>query len=161
MKKRIVTWAFAMACAALTAGPRAPETGAAPAVDFNREIRPILSDNCFRCHGPDSGTRKAQLRLDTQEGVKAKPGVIVPGDPGASRLLQRIRSTDPAEVMPPPASGHKLTAQQIELFARWISEGARWSAHWAFVAPRRPALPEVANKRWPRNPIDRFVLARL
>lgn len=130
-------------------------------VDFNRDIRPILSDNCFECHGPDEGQRKARLRLDTREGAFAKAGVIVPGDAANSKIVRRITSQDPNVVMPPPASGHKLTAQQIELIRRWIEEGAKWSTHWAYQTPQRPEVPKVGNATWVRNPIDNFILARL
>lgn len=129
--------------------------------DFNRDVRPILSNNCFQCHGPDEATRKARLRLDTKEGAFAKAGVIVPGKAAESRLIKRITTTDPDLVMPPPSSGHKLTTAQIETLKHWIDEGAQWGLHWAFVAPQRPALPSVKNKVWPRNAIDYFVLARL
>jgi mono/diheme cytochrome c family protein len=130
-------------------------------VDFNRDIRPILSENCFTCHGPDDGTRKAKLRFDTKEGAFAKAGVIVAGNAANSRLIKRIVTTDPDVIMPPPGSGHKLTKAQIDLLTRWVDEGAQWSLHWSFVAPQRPELPKVKNTNWPRNPIDYFVLARL
>ncbi len=129
--------------------------------DFNRDIRPILSNNCFQCHGPDEATRKAKLRLDTKDGAFAKMGVIVPGKAANSRLIQRITTTDPNRLMPPPESGHKLTTAQIETLQRWVNEGAQWGLHWSFVAPERPALPSVKNNVWPRNAIDYFVLARL
>ncbi|MBI3759038.1 MAG: DUF1549 domain-containing protein [Deltaproteobacteria bacterium] len=134
---------------------------AAQGVDFDREIRPLLSDNCFQCHGPDEQQRKARLRFDTKEGAFAKAGVIVPGKAAESRLFKRISATDPAMLMPPPQSGHKLTEQQINLLKRWIDEGARWNEHWAFVAPKRPELPPVKNTAWPRNALDHFILARL
>ncbi len=130
-------------------------------VDFNREIRPILSDNCFACHGPDENQRKARLRFDTKEGAFAKPGVITPGDSAQSKLIKRVTAKDPDVVMPPPASGHKLNDKQIELLKRWIDEGAQWNEHWAFVAPKRPEVPKVTNAAWVRNPIDSFILARL
>jgi mono/diheme cytochrome c family protein len=130
-------------------------------VSFDREIRPILSDNCFQCHGPDDKQRMAKLRLDTKEGAFAKAGVLVPGDAANSRLFKRLINTNPAAVMPPPQTGHKLTEHQIALIKRWIDEGAQWNAHWAFVAPQRPALPAVKAAAWPRNPIDHFILARL
>ncbi len=129
--------------------------------DFNRDIRPILSENCFTCHGPDEEQRQAKLRFDTKDGAFAKAGVIVPGNVAASRLIKRITSTDPHLVMPPPDAGHKLTPAQIETLKRWVEEGASWGLHWAFIAPQRPALPPVKNNAWPRNPIDYFVLARL
>ncbi len=135
-----------------------------PSVDFNREVRPILSDNCFACHGPDENQRKAKLRFDTKEGAFAKPGVITPGDASKSRLYQRVSAKDPDLVMPPAPSGHKLTENQIETIKRWIDEGARWNEHWAFIPPQRPEIPRVANaafSNWVRNPIDNFILARL
>ncbi|MBI1762230.1 MAG: DUF1553 domain-containing protein [Acidobacteria bacterium] len=130
-------------------------------VDFNREIRPLLSDNCFQCHGPDEKQRMAKLRFDTKEGAFAKPGVIVAGDAANSRLFKRVSSTNPATLMPPPPSGHKLTEQQIATLKRWIDEGAPWNEHWAFSAPKRPALPALKQTTWPRNPIDHFILAKL
>ena len=133
----------------------------AGSVDFNREIRPILSDNCFACHGPDDATRKAKLRLDTKDGAFAKAGVIVAGKAAESRLFKRISTKDPNAVMPPVAFGHKLTDKQIELIKRWIDEGAQWNEHWSFIAPKRPEVPAVTNKAWVKNPIDAFVLARL
>jgi hypothetical protein len=144
----------------VNAAARVSQTGG-KAVSFDRDIRPILSDNCFQCHGPDEQQRMAKLRLDTKEGAFVKPGVIIPGDAANSRLFKRISSANPAAVMPPPQTGHKLTEQQIALFKRWIEEGAQWNEHWAFVPPKRPDLPPVKNAAWPRNPIDHFILARL
>ena len=137
-----------------------PTASAQQRVDFNRDIRPILSENCFTCHGPDDGTRKAKLRFDTKEGAFAKAGVIVAGNVANSRLIKRIVTTDPDVIMPPPSSGHKLTKAQIDLLKRWVDEGAQWGLHWSFVTPQRPTLPKVNNTSWPRNPIDYFVLAR-
>jgi hypothetical protein len=133
-------------------------------VDFNRDIRPILSESCFTCHGPDETQRKAKLRLDTREGAFAdRDGspVLVAGDLKKSHLFDRLVSKDEFEVMPPPKSGKKLKKEQIELVKRWIEEGAVWEDHWSFVSPKRPALPAVKNKAWAVNPIDHFVLARL
>ncbi len=127
-------------------------------LEFNRDIRPILSDACFACHGPDKAKRKADLRLDTEEEGKH---TIKPGKPDESELIKRIVSTDDTERMPPPRSGRQLTKQQIEILRRWVSQGGKWEKHWAFVAPKRPALPAVQNQKWPRNPIDLFILARL
>jgi len=132
-----------------------------PPIDFDREVRPILSDNCFACHGPDENQRKAKLRFDTKEGAFAKPGVITPGDASKSKLYQRVSSKDQDVVMPPPSSEHRLTEKQIETIRRWIDEGARWDEHWAFIPPKRPEIPKVANAAWVRNPIDSFILARL
>lgn len=133
----------------------------AGSVDFNREIRPILADTCFACHGPDEQQRKAKLRLDTKDGAFAKAGIIVAGNSAESRLIKRITSKDPNSVMPPVASGHKLTDRQVELLKNWIDEGAQWNEHWSFIAPKRPELPAVTNKAWVKNPIDAFILARL
>ena len=146
-------WGWGRACDNAAAIVSAP--------DFNRDVRPILSDNCFQCHGPDASARQARLRLDTKEGAFANAGVIVPGKAAESRLIQRIAATDPGLVMPPPDSGHKLTAAQIETLTRWVDAGAPWGLHWAFSRLQRSAIPRVGNRAWPRNPIDSFVLARL
>ncbi|HJT77665.1 MAG TPA: PSD1 and planctomycete cytochrome C domain-containing protein, partial [Gemmataceae bacterium] len=145
--------------------PRPAAPAPQPAVDFSRQVRPILSENCFACHGPDESQRKARLRLDTKEGAfgKLRHGgfALVPGKPAESRLLARITADDPSEVMPPPKTGKKLTPDQIALLKRWVEQGAKWSTHWAFTAPVRPALPKVHDAAWPRDPIDYFILARL
>ena len=133
-------------------------------VDFNRDIRPILSDTCFKCHGPDEKNRMANLRLDDTEGLFTDRGgyrIIVPGNPEQSKLYQKISSKDESEMMPPTYSGRSLTPKQIELFKTWIEQGAKWDMLWSFVPPKHPAVPEVKGKDWPRNPIDNFVLARL
>ncbi len=131
-------------------------------VDFRKEVLPILSENCFLCHGPDSGTRKADLRLDTKEGaLRAKDPVIVPGKSDESEVFLRVASHDADEIMPPRKSGKKLTSAQVEVLRKWIDQGATWTGHWAFEPPRRPAPPAVKDRGWPRNPIDAFVLARL
>ena len=125
-------------------------------VDFNRDIRPILADRCFQCHGPDANARKAELRLDVE--ADAKKAVIIAGDPDASELIKRISSDDPDERMPEKAADKPaLTADEIALFRAWIAEGAPWARHWAFVAPERPEPPAVAIQQWPRNPIDAYV----
>jgi hypothetical protein len=138
--------------------------GAAP-LDFNRDIRPILSDHCYACHGPDEAKRKAGLRLDVRENafqeLKSGARAIVPGDVSNSALVRRITSNDPDEVMPPPDGGKPLSLAQIELLTRWVKEGAPWAKHWAFVPPERPPLPAVKHPQWPRNEIDYFTLARL
>jgi len=133
-------------------------------IDFNRDIRPILSDRCFHCHGPDAKHREADLRLDTEQGAKADLGgyhAIVPGNLDESMLIERIMSDDPDERMPPPDSGKKLSPREKELLKRWVAEGAAWSQHWAYEPPRRHPLPEVKDRDWPLNWVDRFVLARL
>src|SRR5882724_5418799 len=132
-----------------------------PAVDFSRDIRPILSDRCFTCHGPDEQARKAKLRLDVRgEAIKK---AIVPGDAAKSPLFQRITSEDQDEVMPPPESKKQpLTPEQISLFKRWINrDQAPYTEHWAFQKLARPPLPPVRAKAWVQNPIDTFILARL
>ncbi|MBI1318197.1 MAG: DUF1553 domain-containing protein [Candidatus Hydrogenedens sp.] len=134
----------------------------AAAVDFEHDIRPILSDTCFRCHGPDENSRKAGLRLDIPDAAlhpeQGEP-VIVAGHPDRSELLRRIESTDPDDLMPPPESGKELKPEQIAALRAWIAEGADWPAHWAFTPPVRPAVPEAGV--WARNPIDAFVEDRL
>ncbi len=130
-------------------------------IDFNRDIRPILSDNCFQCHGPDDQARMAKLRFDTQDGAFAKAGVIIAGDAANSHLIKRVITTNPDTVMPPPATGHKLSDAQIGTLKQWINEGAAWGSHWAFIAPQRAPLPAVKNQTWVKNAIDAFVLARL
>jgi len=142
----------------------APAESAAKPVDFDREIRPILSDTCFACHGPDEKQRMAKLRLDTKDGVFADRGgyqVIVPGKAAESKIYQRISAADKAKRMPPPYAERTLTDKQVELIRRWIDEGAKWEMHWAYVPPQRPNLPAVKHPSWPRNPIDNFILARL
>lgn len=131
-------------------------------IDFNRDIRPLLSENCFHCHGPDSGTREAEFRLDQFEDVTADRGgyaALVPGDIGASELIRRITSDDEFERMPPVDSGKELTPYEIDLLKRWVKEGAAWSPAWAYVPPRKFEPPAVADTNWSRNEIDRFVLA--
>ncbi len=135
--------------------------GATPAVDFDRQIRPILSDNCFACHGPDEKQRMAGLHFDTKDGAFGKPGVIVPGDSAHSKMYLKISNPNVAMRMPPAYSGRKLTPVQIETIKNWIDSGAKWETHWAYVPPKRPELPAVQDAKWVRNPIDRFVLAKL
>ena len=137
---------------------------AAQPISFNRDVRAILSDKCFFCHGTDPKTRKADRRIDTPEGAMADiDGVraIVPNDLGKSEVWQRIISDDKDEVMPPPKSHKTLTAAEKEILKRWIEEGAKYQRHWAFEAPQRAALPVVKDKAWVRNPVDAFVLAGL
>ena len=129
-------------------------------LDFNRDIRPILSENCFYCHGQDSNKRQADLRLD-QRDVAIAAGAIVPNDAAGSGIVQRINSDNPDELMPPEKSNRRLTAEQKALVERWIAEGAEYQTHWAFEAPVRPAEPDVTTVGWVRNPIDRFVLQKL
>ena len=164
---------FALALASAAGAP----------VDFSREIQPILSENCYHCHGPDAKAREAKLRLDTKEGAyRTLEGVtaIKPGESASSEVIIRVLSGDKDEVMPPPKSNRKLSAQDKELLKRWVDEGAPWGEHWAFVAPKKAAVPTIANwekrdpalgakraaeqaalQSWPKNPLDYFVLDRL
>jgi len=134
-------------------------------VDFDREIRPLLSDRCFRCHGPNEKDRKGGFRLDQEKSAlgTAESGErpIVPGKPESSELIRRITADDASQRMPPQDSGKTLSKAEIELLRRWIREGAAWRQHWAFVRPARPAEPTVKNSHWAASAIDRFVLARL
>lgn len=126
---------------------------------FNRDIRPILAENCFACHGPDKAARKADLRLDLRDEA-IKMGAIVPGKPDKSELVARLDAAG-VKQMPPPKSHKKLTAAQKETLKLWIAAGAEYEAHWAFITPKRPTPPTVTNTGWVRNPLDQFVLARL
>jgi mono/diheme cytochrome c family protein len=139
--------------------------GADPPGDDPQAVRALFSAACYACHGPDEASREAGLRLDRRQSamgmLESGDIAIVPGDPDASELVRRVTSTDPDVRMPPPGAGDALTTQQVDLLTRWIERGAPWQRHWAFVAPRRPPLPEVSDSAWPSNPIDRFVLAAL
>ncbi|HEY9257702.1 PSD1 and planctomycete cytochrome C domain-containing protein [Chitinophaga sp.] len=136
-------------------------------VDYNFNIRPILSDKCYACHGPDANKREAGLRLDIADSaykaLKETPGAhaLVPGNPMASAVYQRISTKDTSMRMPPPSSNMSLTNYEVKLIEKWIKQGAQYKPHWAFVAPVAPALPAVNNTQWPRNEIDRFVLAHM
>ncbi|HLH54712.1 MAG TPA: PSD1 and planctomycete cytochrome C domain-containing protein [Verrucomicrobiae bacterium] len=140
-----------------------PQPDANP--DFNRAIRPILSENCYKCHGPDEAARKGNLRFDRRAAAlqPAKSGLapIVPGAPEKSGMVARITSTDPEKRMPPISTGKKLSALQVNELKQWIRNGAVYAEHWAYVKPLRPPLPDVQNKDWAKNSIDRFILARL
>jgi hypothetical protein len=138
--------------------------GAAAPLEFNRDVRPILSENCFPCHGQDAAKREAKLRLDDPASagrIHDGYAAVVPGRPDESELLRRLTSPDPNEVMPPPESHKRVTPEQVAVLRQWIAEGAEYQKHWAFVPPRRPALPAVRAAEWPRTPVDRFILARL
>jgi hypothetical protein len=152
---RIVAAAAVLAFVPLSTSSRADDRP-----EYNRDIRPILAENCFSCHGPDSASRKAGLRLDQRDkAIEAE--AIVPGSPDKSAVIQRVCAEDPAEVMPPTKTLKKLTAAQKDLLKRWIAAGAEYQAHWSLIAPTRPAIPAVKNGSWVRNPIDNFILARL
>ncbi|WP_165227525.1 DUF1553 domain-containing protein [Aquisphaera insulae] len=138
----------------------AVRAGDAPAIQYNRDIRPILAENCFACHGPDSAARKGDLRLDRREAA-IEAGALTPGDPDASSVIDRIHTDDRKMAMPPPASHKTLTSAQKDLLARWIKAGAEYQPHWSLIAPARPAPPKVKDESWVRNPIDRFILAKL
>jgi hypothetical protein len=135
-------------------------------VSYNFDIRPILSDKCFTCHGPDANKRKADLRMDdpvsAYAALKEHPNAhaLVAGKPELSEAYLRITSTDTAKVMPPYSSPLKLTPLEIKLIERWIEQGARYEKHWAFVPPRKSALPTVEQSDWPRNEIDHFILSQ-
>ena len=133
---------------------------AAGELSYNRDIRPILSENCFYCHGQDANKRKKELRLDVREAALEKKA-FVPGDAAASELVKRIFSTDKDEQMPPPDSHRQVSPAQRELLKQWITEGAKYETHWTYAAPGRPAVPEVKTSSWARNEVDRFVLAKL
>ncbi len=134
---------------------------AGDAVSYSHEVLPLLSDNCFLCHGPDAGTREADLRLDRRE-VAVATGAIVPGKPGDSSLVARILSANPDEQMPPAKSHLSLSDDEKDLLVRWIKEGAKYEKHWAFVTPaEKVPVPKVKNDAWIRNPIDTFILAKL
>src|SRR5688572_22481048 len=135
-------------------------------VSYNFHIRPILSDRCFKCHGPDAKQRKANLRLDTEEGLykslreDTTRHVIVPGKPNESELYNRVHASDTSFLMPPPSSNLSLTSVEVDLIRKWIRQGAEYQEHWAFVAPRKESVPET-DEEWARNEIDNFVYARM
>ena len=133
-------------------------------IRFGVHVRPILSDNCIQCHGPDENHRKAKLRLDVEIGLfggSEDNRIVVPGKPAESLLYQVITAHDPDDRMPPEESKKKLSVDEITTIKRWIEQGAEWEGHWAFVAPKRPSLAKVQRRAWPRNPIDFFTLARM
>ncbi len=153
------------ALVALVIWPLACMAVAADKVDFQRQIRPLLADKCFACHGRDAEHREGSLRLDERaaalKGGDSEQPAIVPGKPGQSELVRRILASDDAERMPPPDSKKSLSAAEKELLKQWVAEGAEYQSHWAFTAPVRPAVPQVKDQAWPKNDIDRFILARL
>ncbi|MCA8995996.1 MAG: DUF1549 domain-containing protein, partial [Planctomycetaceae bacterium] len=137
----------------------------APEIDFGREIRPILSDKCFACHGPDDGQRSGGFRLDQQDSAMgaADSGEVpvVPGDLDKSELIARVTSDDESLRMPPAETNKPLTGEEIELLKKWVAAGAPWEEHWSFVPPKSPPLPKVSQPDWCRNEIDYFIQARL
>ena len=139
-----------------------PHSQAAERIDFNRDIRPLLSDNCFACHGPDANHREADLRLDQRDSLlDVERAIVISENPDESELLARIISDDPDVKMPPPGSGKELKAEEIQRIRDWIEQGAQWQEHWAFAPPMRSQLPAVEETSWARNEIDPFVGARL
>ena len=139
------------------------EARAADRVDFGRQVRPILSQYCFQCHGPDAKARQADLRLDVPAGLFSNPAakIVVRGKPAESQLIQRIMTADSTERMPPRETKMKLTLEQKEILRQWIAQGADYQQHWSFVAPTRPVVPSAKTSIWPRTEIDSFVLAKL
>lgn len=137
-----------------------PFASAEDRIEYNRDIRPILANNCFACHGPDSAARKADLRLDKRDAA-IEMGAIIAGKPGESELIARITTNDAESVMPPVASKKKLSDAEKEKLTKWIAAGAEYQPHWSFIAPQRPEPPDVKNEAWPKNAIDRFILDKL
>jgi len=162
MRRSVGLLSLLICCAAVPLSAKEPPPRK---IDFNRDIRPILSDTCFACHGPDSEARETDLRFDRKEsafGELSDGGfAIVPGNSADSQLIERITSDDDALRMPPEDSNKKLTADQIKLLKQWIDAGAEWDKHWALVPPHRSQPPTVSKPDWPRNAIDQFILARL
>ncbi len=143
----------------------AADVTATPKIDFGRQIRPILSNHCFKCHGPDEKERQGGLRLDVRESAlkpaESGQSALVPGKPEESQMVARITAKDANRRMPPPESHKQLSAQEIELLVQWVREGADYRLHWSYVKLQRPPIPTVQNKNWPRTPIDYFILQRL
>jgi hypothetical protein len=163
-QRRVWIGLAAVGLAAFGAGAGWAENHLPRVVEFNRDIRPILSDKCFACHGPDKNKRKADLRLDTEEGARADLGgyhPFVPGKPQESEVYRKITAEDRAERMPPAKFGKTLKARQIALIKRWIEQGARWQKHWSLITPKKVPLPEVRDRRRSAGAVDAFVLAGL
>ncbi len=167
---RILTFSLLSFCFLLMCSSckrKSPLAGKSDSVDFNLHIRPLLSDRCFKCHGPDANQRKANLRLDIRENalaaLKNDPAahVIVPGNASGSEVFRRISSTDTSQRMPPVKSNLKLNEEEIDLIRQWIDQGAKYKKHWAFIPPKQHAVPKVEAESWLENDIDRFILARM
>lgn len=159
----LLVWMACSGCISRTHAATTPDH-----IDFNRDVRRILSENCFNCHGPDAKERKGggqSLRLDVEESAKAKLGdgsrAVIPGHPEQSEMIRRIETTDLDDRMPPPETGKKLTASELTTLKQWIAQGAEYSKHWSYLKPQRASLPKAQPKSWPRNAIDHFILARL
>jgi len=160
----MAAWLRITLTVAVLAIPRATWAADAPTLDYDRDVRPILSENCFQCHGQDGKKRMAGLRLDSFEGATADRqghAALVPGRPDASAIYQRITAEQKSMRMPPVASNRNLTTEQIAMLKRWIAEGGKYTKHWAFVSPVRPAIPKTADRGWVKQPIDAFVFQRL
>src|SRR5271155_1371771 len=154
------TTAIFLGAAASVSGFGARAAFADDEIVYSRDIRPILSQNCFDCHGPDDKQRKADLRLDTKEGLFTELGgqtPFVPFKPEKSEALRRMASDDADERMPPPKTGKRASAAQLDLLRRWIAGGAKWSQHWSYLPPVRPAVPQTKNAHQVRNAIDSFI----
>ena len=162
---RVICFGLTAAFLSLAGLPAAGADRAGQRVEFNRDIRPILSDRCFTCHGPDATNRKTPLRFDSKESFYQDLGgrfAVVPGKAEESELIRRIATDDPIRRMPPSYGGHeKLSDREIALMRQWVEDGAQWQGHWSFIAPKRPASPRVSDASWARNPIDAFILERL
>jgi len=162
-----VAWIFLCVTVLITSGCSTNNSTLPDVVDYNFHIKPILSDRCYKCHGPDDNAREAELSLHTAEGAYSASRedslyhIIVPGKPEESKLIAHITSSDPQQVMPPPESNLSLTEEDIALLQRWIEQGASWKSHWAFTAPETPERPKVRDRQWGRNDIDAFVLSSL
>ena len=154
-----------LAICLLAGGAYAADAAAIPdRIDFNRDVRPILSDNCYFCHGPDRNKRKADLRLDTKDGIFShiKDAItVVPGKPDQSELFRRVTASNPGERMPDPKSNKRLSDHDIAILKKWIEQGAPWQGHWAYLKPTRPPVPDVKENGFVRNPIDNFIDAKL
>ena len=140
------------------------ETIASESISFNRDVRPILSANCFSCHGPDKKARKAKLRMDTKEGALVDLGgyrALEPGKADDSELILRVESNDPDEIMPPPDSGHELTDNDRKILRQWVNAGGKYETHWSFNRPVKAPLPKTNKKDWPLRPLDHFILSKL
>ena len=156
----VLVFAVLVVCLNPLAGKFGVALFAEDPVDFNRDIRPILAENCFYCHGQDGNKRQADLRLDSRDSALAG-SAFIPGNAAESALLSRIHSSDADEQMPPPKSNRKLSADQKLLLEKWVNQGAVYSNHWAFMAPVRPELPKLSKPAWTKTPVDHFVLSKL
>lgn len=159
---RQLSWCSAVLILFFFPTPLLPAPLLADQISFDRDVLPILSDKCFKCHGPDQNARQANLRLDLKEtALRTEDPIVIPKNIDNSRLVDRITASDPTQMMPPPASNLKLTPTQIKILKQWISEGATWGKHWAFVKPVKPTLPSSLNQFEAKNEIDRFIQVRL